>query len=365
MFNLKFNSEGYIYMKKYLRVISFILVSVIFLSGCSQKETSTNNGDGDMTKVSVAAQATSGQVFHFMADEKGFLKEEGLDAELVYINNGTDAFSALSSGQVDVISTYGTGGPLIQIANGQDFTIFGGYMIIGATPVFSMPETKFESIEDFRGKKIAIMRGGTPDIVLKGILYDAGFDLEKDVTFVELKKNTEVMEAVRNGEVDFGAVSTGFELKIKEMGMKIDLWPDELWPNHSCCRMIAKTSWLKENPETAEKLVRSYLKAEEAMQGNMGEVVDLVVKNLDIPKETVESFVLSEHMKYETDPYKNSVIKMWEKMQSFNYIKDPDIKIEDHINTDIYLAALNSLAEAQPENEFYKAKELEFKDNNL
>ena len=32
------------------------------------------------------------------------------------------------------------------------------------------------------------MRGGTPDIVLKGILHDAGFDLEKDVTFIEMKR---------------------------------------------------------------------------------------------------------------------------------------------------------------------------------
>ena len=48
------------------------------------------------------------------------------------------------------------------------------------------------------------------------------------------------MEAVRNGEADFGSVSTGFELQIADAGMKIVLWPDELWPNHSCCRMIAK-----------------------------------------------------------------------------------------------------------------------------
>lgn len=353
-------------MKKAIKMMALLMVALIFLTGCGTS-TSTNPEATANEKVSIklAAQATSGQVFQFLAEDKGYLEEEGVDVELVYINNGSDAFSALSSGQVDVISTYGTGGPLIQIANGQEFTIFGGYMIIGATPVFAMPDTVYNSVEDFRGKKIAIMRGGTPDIVLKGILHDAGFDLEKDVTFVEMKRNPDVMEAVRNGEVDFGAVSTGFELQIAEAGMKIVLWPDELWPNHSCCRMIAKTSWLEENPEAAQKLLRAYLRAEEAMQEDMGRVVELTVENLDMSVETAESFLLSPHMIYETDPYKNSVITMWEKMQSFNYIIDPSINIEDHINTSNYKAALDELIEKYPNNPFFQKKLEMFKENNL
>ena len=356
-------------MKKNVKFIALLVVALMLLTACSTSSKATTNGvettAKEKVKVRLAAQATSGQVFQFLAEDKGYLEEEGVDVELTYINNGSDAFSALSSGQVDVISTYGTGGPLIQIAKGQEFTIFGGYMIIGATPVFAMPDTVYNSVEDFRGKKIAIMRGGTPDIVLKGILYDAGFDLEKDVTFVEMKKNTDVMEAVRNGEADFGAVSTGFELQIAAAGMKIVLWPDELWPNHSCCRMVAKTSWLKENPEAAEKLLRAYLRAEEAMQDDMDRVVELTVKNLDMSVETAKSFLLSEHMIYETDPYKNSVITMWKKMQSFGYIVDPSVNIEDHINTSHYKEALDSLIKDYPNSTFFKEKLVMFNENNL
>jgi NitT/TauT family transport system substrate-binding protein len=358
-------------MKKITKPIALLIAVLLFLTGCAAKEGSAKpaaSSEGKTTekvKVKLAAQATSGQVFQYLAEDKGYLEEEGVDVELTYINNGTDAFQALSSGQVDVISTYGTGGPLIQIANGQDFTMFAGYMIIGATPVFAMPGTKYNGVEDFRGKKIAIMRGGTPDIVLKGILHDAGFDLKKDVTFIEMKKNTDVMEAVRSGQADFGAVSTGFELQIADAGMKIVMWPDELWPNHSCCRMIAKSSWLKENPEAAQRLLRAYLRAEEAMQTEMDKVVDLTVKNLDMSPETAKSFIKSKHMKYETDPYKNSIVKMWEKMKSFDYIPNNEIKVEDHINTSIYKAALDSLIKDYPDSDFFKKKLEMFNENNL
>lgn len=353
-------------MKTKIKLVAFLITITLILAACSSKKVGNNNGSSeDNMKITLAAQATSGQVFQFLAEDKGYLEEENIEVELTYINNGSDAFSALSSGQVDVISTYGTGGPLIQIANGQEFTIFGGYMITGATPVFAMPDTEYNSVEDFRGKTIAIMRGGTPDIVLKGILHDEGFDIEKDVKFIELKKNTEVMEAVRNGQADFGAVSTGFELLIAEAGMEIVLWPDELWPNHSCCRMLAKTSWLEENPEAVQRLMRAYLRAEQDMSQDMGRVVELTVENLDMSVETAESFLLSEHMIYETDPFKNSVVTMWEKMQSFGYIKDPSVDINDHIEIDNYKSALDSLIKEHPDSKFFKEKLKEYNANNL
>lgn len=360
-------------MKKGFKFIAVSIMSMLFLTACSAKtvnESTAVNAEKtaettkEKVKVKLAAQATSGQVFQFLAKDKGYLEEEGVDVDLTYINTATDAFTALSSGQVDVISTYGTGGPLIQIANGQDFTIFGGYMIIGATPVFAKPETTYNSVEDLRGKKIAIMRGGTPDIVLKGILSDAGFDLKKDVTFIEMKKNTDVMEAVRTGQADFGSVSTGFELQIKDAGLKVVMWPDELWPNHSCCRMVAKTSWLKENPEAAQRLLRAYLRAEQDMEKEMDKVVQLTVDNLDMSAETAKSFILSEHLKYDTDPYKKSVLKMWDKMNGFGYIVDSKIKVEDHIDTSNYKAALDSLSKKYPDSEFFKKKQETFKENN-
>ncbi|MBP2625933.1 MAG: ABC-type nitrate/sulfonate/bicarbonate transport system, periplasmic component [Firmicutes bacterium] len=356
-------------MKKRLSIMILCLVALLAFVGCGSntatKDTAaTKTTKTDVLKVSVAAQNNSGQVFQYMAKAHNFLAEEGVDVNMVYINNGTDAFTALAGGKVDVISTYGTGGPLIQIANGQDFTVFGGYMIIGETPVFGKPETQWTSLESFRGKKIGITRGGTPDIVLKGILNDAG--LFKDVTFIEYKKNQEVLQAVASGEVDFGATATGYELQAADLGLKVKMWPDEYWPNHSCCRMLATGKWMKDekNQEALYRLLRAYLRAEEAMQGNMDEVADLVVKNLDLDKATVDSFVKSPHMKYDTDPYKNSVVKMWDKMGKFGYIKDNNITLGDHINTTIYKKALDSLIKDYPNSQFFKDKLVQFNQNN-
>ena len=217
----------------------------------------------DVLKIRVAAQPTSGQVFQFIAEKHGFNAEEGIEVEMAWISNLSDAASALAANQVDVLSTYGTGGPLTQIANGQDFNLFAGYMIIGETPVYGKPEMEYKDLDSFKGKKIGITRGGTPDVVLKGILYDNGYSFtyggttvigdENDpdmIEFLEYKKNTDVLQAVAKGEVDFGATATGYQIQARELGLEVKMWPDELWPNHSCCRMVCTNDYLANNEES-------------------------------------------------------------------------------------------------------------------
>ena len=356
--------------------LSILIIFMFALTGCGNADTPTGSGqnqnqdqasntDQENYKIKIAAQNNSGHVFQYIAQEMGYLDEEKIDMELIYINNGTDAFTALTAGQVDVLSTYGTGGPLIQIANGQEYMIFGGYMIIGETPVYAKPETQWTGLDSFKGKTIAITRGGTPDIVLKGIFYDAG--ILDEVTFIEMKKNQETLQAVANGQADFGATATGYQLQAAALGLEVKMWPDEFWPNHSCCRMLSTVSWLNDehNQEATYRMLRAYLRAEEYLQDHYDEAVDLVSENLDMDKATVESFVKSPHMKYDTDPFKNSVITMWDKMGNFDYITNTEIKIADHINIAIYEKALDSLIADYPDSQFFKDKKSQFTDNNF
>lgn len=354
----------------------YIAVLMTFCAGATPSGAATISENGS-AKVRIAAQPTSGQVFQFIADKHGFNKEEGIDVEMVWIGSNSDAFSSLMAGQVDIMSTYGTAPPLIYIANGHDFSIFAGYMIIGETPVYGKTETPYTGLESFKGKKIGMVRTSTADIVVKGILYDAGYSFKygRDtvigdknapdmIQFLEYKKSIDVLQAIAKGEVDFGATATGFQLQARALGLEVKMWPDDIWQNHSCCRMFSTTKYMNENRETLHRLLRSYLRAEEYMQGHMDEVSDLVVENLDITKETADSFIHSPHMKYDSDPYTKSVEKMWNKMGQFGYLTGNTINLKDHMNSDIYREALESLIRDYPDCQFFKDKMKQFTQNN-
>ena len=109
-------------MKK--KVISALLCAALataFCTGCGSSggqgesqtakenvetaQVKTQGASEDVLKVRVGAQPTSGQVFQFVADDQGFNEEEGVEVEMVWLSNLSDAAAALMADQVDVLST--------------------------------------------------------------------------------------------------------------------------------------------------------------------------------------------------------------------------------------------------------------------
>ena len=79
-------------------------------------------------KVRVGYLAEPAHGLHFIAREKGFFAEEGIDADLFQFNTTAEGCAAVRAKKLDV-GTFGTAAPLLFIARGVDFTIFGGMMI--------------------------------------------------------------------------------------------------------------------------------------------------------------------------------------------------------------------------------------------
>ena len=221
------------------------LVMVLSLAACGSSGTESTSESESTTDVStentasnakydietptvrVSYAVASGMLYQFIASEKGYLEEEGLDVEEVTFENASDAFSALDAETTDVLMTYSTEVPLNRIANGGDYTIFAGYMAQGATPLFTMEDTEYNDIDDLVGKKIGISvnGGGTEALVLKRVLKDAGYDLDKDFEWVEFTTPMEAIEGVKNGDMDFSFCLTGFETVREQYGMKDVFYP--------------------------------------------------------------------------------------------------------------------------------------------
>lgn len=351
-----------------------LLIMSLTLAGCSGSSKDADNvqpastdaakANGlESTKVRVAYIPSSGHVFTFIAEDRGFFADEGLTVERVPINVSSDAFAALYGGQVDVLMTYGTGGPLTQIASGEDITIFGGYMITGAVPVVARPGTGWKGITDLKGKKLGWNKSSYN---MCGPMKWAGIDLDKDVEFVNLSSNMEKLEAIKAGEIDYATIATGHELIIKDMGLEIVAWTDEIWPNYSCCRMESTTKWLKNNPNTAKALLRAMLRGQEVYENELDYAVKLTAEKIDVSDEYARSFLASPHLGLNLDPFKNTVIKNWKTMAELDLIEpDPSINIEDHINVTLYKEALDENTKKYPESrKFYDKMQKRFADNN-
>jgi NitT/TauT family transport system substrate-binding protein len=360
-------------MKKF-RKLALILSAVLAVSalavGCSStKEAATETKSAEsktveVKKLKVGYATGSGALYPFIADDKGIFKEEGIEVELVPFTNSSDALNALSAGKIDIGMSFGTGGPLTFITNGVDFTLFGG-SLSGGHPIYATKEAaaEYKGIESFKGKKVASPRIYTPDIVWRSAVYNENIDIKKDLNLIEMKKPTEVVEAVKAGKVDYGIGTISSYTAAQEAGLAIVGWSNDLWPNHVCCRQVAKTEFLNDNKDTVEAFMRALLKAEKIFAEDSEYGVDVNKRYLKIDEKLARELTLEEHQIYENDPNKKGIVEMWDMMNKIEYLES-DIDITKNINTEIYKSALDELRKANPEDKFYEKLEERFNHDN-
>lgn len=349
-------------------VIFCLAFSLFFLlAGCGTKPQETNNESDkpvEIKKVKVGYSAGGGSLLTFIAQDQGLFAKEGLEVELVPFSSSADGLNALNSGKIDVGISFGTGGPLTFISNGADFSIIGGHLS-GGHPIIARPEKAglFKSIQDYKGKSVASPRLYTADVVWRGAMVRAGFDLNKDVEIIEMKNPQAVLEAVKSDKVEVGIGSTSIYAKAKESGLSIVGWSNDLFPDHPCCRVVAGGKAVEQEPETYQAFLRALIQAEKIKKDNPELAVDVNKRFLNLDDGLARDYTLEPHQTINVDPNRKGVVKMWEEMNEIGYINS-DLDISQFINVDLYKQALDELKQENPSDPFYSDLEQRFSSQN-
>lgn len=313
------------------------------------------------------AQGASGNSLVTIAKKLGYFEEYGLDVEEVPMDS--DSGTALIAGQVDICSNNGTNLPLSSIAAGEDITIFGGHMLTGCMPIIAKKGTQWNGIEDFIGKTIACPPN---QFALTGALLEKGYDPLAETEWLQLASHSDRVAAVVSGEADYGVIGTNQNYALQEMDdVEVLCYMSDVTPNYSCCRMYTRTEFLEENPTTFKLLLKALIRAQIYFEENREEVVTWMAEELDATEEYVAAYMLNEHYRINADPIKNRVIDAWNILDETGFLDEnaKNINVEDHINIELYQAALEELMADEEiynaDKEAYDELLTFFEENNL
>lgn len=368
-------------MKK--RIFAVLLAAAMTFSLAACGGSGEENTEGEDTKTEASEDGapeqevvkwncgTSGNVLLTIAQEKGYLEDEGISIEFVEANANADAMTLLATGKVDVVSNAGTSNPLQQIASGVDLTIFGGHMVEGCMPVVAKAGAEWNGIESFIGKKVAV---NPSYFAFTGAVMDLGYDDPLSVVDWEVYSDyNDALAAVVRGDVAYALMGTGQNLAVQEMAAngEIDIvsYQSEIMENYSCCRMEAQTDWVNENPNTVKAIIRALLRAQSYYESNKEEAVTLLAEDIEATEEYVAAYMLDdEHYFVSVDPLKNSVERAWDILDKTGFLDEQakDINIDDHINTELYEEALAEATElyGDEDPEFYENMKTFFEEND-
>ncbi|MBQ3776562.1 MAG: ABC transporter substrate-binding protein, partial [Fibrobacter sp.] len=210
-------------------------------------------------KISIGYLSSTGQGKFFIAKDAGIFEKNGLDVTLVEFSNSGDGIAAVRAGKLDA-GAFGSLAPLIHIAQGADIRVIGGIMG-GDQAVITRKENagSVKKLSDLKGKKIATIRLGTADAIVRGGLKKEGIDWHKDVAIVELKNPPAVIEAVKNGSVYAGVTWGPHDLRAEEAGLSVVLRSKDINPGHICCRLIASLRKIDGREDVYMRLVKSLI----------------------------------------------------------------------------------------------------------
>lgn len=347
-----------------------ILNLSIFAAGCgsssapAKSEEKAKPAAVEKTKFTVGYLPAVGHVLYFVAKEKGFYAEEGLDVELFQFTNSGEGLNAIKSGKLDT-GSFGTAAPLAFIAKDTPFVILGGMQSEGHA-VVAKPENveRFKDIKGFVGAKIATVRLATGDAVMRYALSKAGIDWKTQTTIQELDSPTAVLEAVKKGSSDVGNIWVPFTEMAEKQGLKVVEWSSKYLDGHVCCRLVAMEDNVKNKKDEFIKFSRAQIRAYDFYINNPDETVEIISKYVKLDKKLLKEAAYSGHIQSIPDPDKKRVITFWNAMKDVGYLQS-DKDISKSVNVDIYHEALKQLRSKYADNKTYIQLEKDFAKNDV
>jgi ABC-type nitrate/sulfonate/bicarbonate transport system substrate-binding protein len=214
----------------------------------------------------------------FVALDKGFYKDEGLNAELISVRSAVTAVQALLGNQIDFIFSIGPQMP--SIWEGADIVLLA--QMIGR-PTFSLVVAPdIQKVTDLKGKKIGVSFGGSTFAGTKALLEVYKMNPDKDVQYLSIPGSEPKIAALQQGIIqaallappsDYVAVKAGF----KRLVNLADVFKDTAFSG-----LAATGKTIREKPQFVKRMVRAIVRG--------------VLYSRDHPEDSIQTMMKDWHM---------------------------------------------------------------------
>lgn len=281
--------------------LAIILVVGVIAFTANDDDKNTQNNSSNITKMNIGHINLANDLPAFVAQEKGYFKEENLEVTLKKFDSSKLATDAIYSGDVDASAGSSTV-PLLaaeSVQPGKAKVYALGYTgvtedtTLGAFVVLN--ESSIQSPGDLAGKKIAVFPGGTAKILLTRYLNKLNVD-SSNIQWIEQLPNLWVA-SLQNGAVDavFAYESTLTVFKqdttkpTRVFGYgALESSVDPLYLGGSSI----STDFLNKNPEASKAYIRAYYKGIDFIKDNEAEARTMLAKYTGVKEEVAKNMNL-------------------------------------------------------------------------
>ncbi|MDA0987613.1 MAG: ABC transporter substrate-binding protein [Chloroflexi bacterium] len=252
-----------IFSKRRIVFMTLTLLVGVFLSACAAEEPITApTGTPVVTKVSLALDwfPNSNHAGFYVAQEKGYYRDEGLEVEIFVPANPEDVLKTVGAGrddfgisyQAEVLLARGEGVPVISIAALVQHPL---------NSVMTLKESGITRPGGLAGKKVGITGIPFEEALFSAMLEYDGISLD-DVTLVNV--GFDLVPALIGKKVDaiVGAYWTHESIVMELQGFALNVLRMEEWgvPDFYELVLVASEDTIANKPEVVERFLRATAK---------------------------------------------------------------------------------------------------------
>lgn len=271
-------------MQRSLKFISFLLLItvVLFTGGCAGKEQAP-------LKIKLGMLPIADNLPFWVAEEKGYFKEAGLDVELVPFPSALERDSAFAAKQID-----GAVGDLLAVAAMQNSgtKVKAVAVAQGITPgenrfgILSAPNSGIKKVVQLKNVPIAMSLNTINEFITDGLLLSAGFN-QDEIKKTAIPKLPVRLDALLNGTVKAAVLPDPFATLAEQRGANLVL--DNTKNTVSPTVLMVRQEALDKNLAGIKKLMQAYTKAVSDIQSKPEQFDNILVEKARVPKQLLDN----------------------------------------------------------------------------
>ena len=234
---------------------------------------------------------TFGDIPYYIAKEKGFYRDEGVQVKDLYIRGGVTASQALQAGSVHFTLALGTG--VRAALSGMTIKAIMVYCDKPYHFLYGRPDLGVRSAQDLKGKRIAVTGvGSTTYYATRKVMERLSLDPDKDVRILGAG---DIWAALAGGSVEAGLIRPPFTNAAEKMGMvRLAYVGDAIQMPMS--GLVTSEKMIQQQPELVRRFVRATVKGlrfflDKKNEGESIVALDRVTKmEPDVAKQTYDFY---------------------------------------------------------------------------
>ena len=251
--------------------IILVLLAIVFLQNSAQAADRLRIGFGELVASYISLP---------LGQKRGFLQEEGLQAEFIRMNS-TVGLATLVSGEIDYYAAIGPG--VAAAIRGVPAKIVACYVPGPTATLIARPE--FKSVQELRGKTIGInIFGSNLEIIGRNIFKHFGLDPDKEIKFLVGGPMEARFSAMKQGLIAATLGAPPADFLGKKMGFVVLARAHELF-NFPVTGVLASVKKIKEKPDEIKRVIKAGIKANRYIRQNRDGTIQAMIEWLKIDKE--------------------------------------------------------------------------------